>query len=530
MADDKDQEKQDCWGPFIEVRGVKVPLMVALLLVVGVILGGVGVYVVYPWSPMLKDKVQMTVVALPSPTFFPTYTLFPTHTPYPTYTPCPTSMAISEASDGEEEEIKLRGVVLNEEGVPLKGAKVTLLVTSLYPYPEPTDSEGAFIFKIPASKRGTEAKIIVEAKGYETFEKYIELSDSLEELHIRLSPVLSPTQIAVVATPTAIPSTPALVTATPLPTGVAQIDFAHPLKLKELNVGGVVYRVVFSPDSQWIAASAGNSNGKGKLYVWRIDSWHRQEITLPKPVRALSFGIVGGETVLAVGSDEGSVYMLNVEEKTGVKVQLEPEFVTEGRWPVYSLAFSPDGRWLAFGSWKEIGIWDVSEEKMRKTVNGSYDWPIFDVAFSPDGQIIASAGWDGKVRLWNLEGQVISEIEASDNVAYSVAFKGKYMAVGTFEDVVGLWEVSNPLHPKKVGAFKGHTGDVFSVAFAPNEDVLASGGWDKTLDLWEVSTGKRISSQEFDSSVRSVAFSPDETMLAVSLEKGKVIVWRLSQP
>ncbi len=92
MANRQTQAKANCWGPSIEVMKVKVPLIAALLLLVGAVLGGIISYMgfLHPRNPMLEAQVRMTVAALPS------YTPWPTYTPRPTYTPAPTCTVIND--------------------------------------------------------------------------------------------------------------------------------------------------------------------------------------------------------------------------------------------------------------------------------------------------------------------------------------------------------------------------------------------------------------------------------------------------
>ena len=56
----------------------------------------------------------------------------------------------------------------------------------------------------------------------------------------------------------------------------------------------------------------------------------------------------------------------------------------------------------------------------------------------------------------------------------------------------------------------GHSGEVLSVAIAPDGKTALSGSDDKTLRLWDLASGREIRKFEGHSGwVRSVAFSPD---------------------
>ncbi|GAB4293343.1 MAG: hypothetical protein Fur0025_29580 [Oscillatoriaceae cyanobacterium] len=193
--------------------------------------------------------------------------------------------------------------------------------------------------------------------------------------------------------------------------------------------------------------------------------------------------------------------------------------------PASSGAVSADGRMLALGENRDIYLWDLTTGQFLRQLTGHTSW-VISVSFSPDGKYLASGSWDYTVRLWDVAtGRSLRQLTRHIRNVTSVSFSpdGKTLASGSTDKTVRLWDMATG---QQLRQLTGHKKDVYRVSFSPDGKYLASGSTDKTVRLWNVATGQELRQLTgHTESVSSVSFSPDGQTLASGSSDNTVQLW-----
>jgi WD40 repeat protein len=194
---------------------------------------------------------------------------------------------------------------------------------------------------------------------------------------------------------------------------------------------------------------------------------------------------------------------------------------------VWGLAFSPDGTILAVATaHKTIVLWGTDTWEPVGVIQAFEAGPASWVRFSPDGSTLYATGhyFSTMVR-WDVETreQLGEPVPAGFPMRFEVSPSTGLVAIaGQFQPLT-LYDAD--LEP--LPAFETDVGRASSTAFTPDGRILALGGDDGTVRLFDVESGEQLGSPlgaHSDWTI-SVAFSPDGTKLVSGGQDGTVRIW-----
>ena len=239
----------------------------------------------------------------------------------------------------------------------------------------------------------------------------------------------------------------------------------------------------FSPDGHRLLTGARH----GLLKIWDVESGE-ESLTVQvglQWLRCVAWSPDGRRFAYPAGSN-----VVISDAETGKRVLPLLACDDEPR----SLAWSPDGKILAVGYYKSrfrkaiscVKLWDADTGEEIATsayAEGGCD----SVAWRPDGSFLAGSGKSTRVWDSTLGNEFV--VAADNSLCVDWSPDGQYLAAGSARGTITIYD-AEAWTP--IDILEGHSGFVEALAWHPHLPRLASGARDRTIRIWDTSTGREL--------------------------------------
>jgi hypothetical protein len=218
------------------------------------------------------------------------------------------------------------------------------------------------------------------------------------------------------------------------------------------------------------------------------------------PVRALA---VSPDKSAVVASRGNQIHVYDAGSGAHIRALIDPNLKSPNNKPVKaahlalveSVAFSPDGKYIASGAFQEAVLWDAQTGALRQRITGFAD-RVVALGFSPNGKLLATGGGapteDGEIKVLEIpSGKVVADIKnGHSDTVFGVAFSpdGTKLATGAADKFVKVFEIPSG---KFLKSFEGHTHHVLDVGWKGDGKLLASASADNSIKVWNYETGEQ---------------------------------------
>lgn len=316
-------------------------------------------------------------------------------------------------------------------------------------------------------------------------------------------------------------------TTTPTPTEIAH---SYPVR-------GVAINPAYTGSSTpFLATSSYDSSGQVRL--WNLDGTENGSAIGTSYPRRLNFSSDG--SLIAVVDGDFYTAVLNVSQRARVG---HPSINSNGPGrPFFGLN---DQQLISTNSYT-IGLWTVTGPGSSGYSAGSIDGNgvlsnsqllgprgnnVRKVAIRPQGDLIVVADDDENLQLFNLEtttpiGRTVGNPNGSDYGSLAFHPDSQVLAAGDESGKVQLWRISSTSDHDLISTINAHTGYTYGLAYSPQGNLLASGGGDDLVKIWNPDNGNLIRTLEgHTSDVNDLVWAPDSSWLASASDDRTIRIW-----
>lgn len=298
-----------------------------------------------------------------------------------------------------------------------------------------------------------------------------------------------------------------------------QADSQALLATYESDSGARATSITFTADGQHLVAG----DAEGAVRLLDAGDLHGAEVLshLAAGVRSTT-ALPDGR--IAIAGDDGAAQIWTLQPRGMIAVPDDQPGGNQG------IEASPDGTMLATFN-NDGRVWVRRTQDLQVLHRFEFPASVTQVRFSEDGRRLAAVGASGRVLVWSIpEGEVEHDLEATQGVGTvrSLAFShdGSLIAAGLVHRGIVVFSLDDG---HLVGNLGGHSDAVSALCFRPDDALLASASWDRTIRTWRTSefasAGGMTTLTGHENYVLAVAFAPDGASVVSASQDGTIRTW-----
>lgn len=298
---------------------------------------------------------------------------------------------------------------------------------------------------------------------------------------------------------------------------------------------GCVRRIFFHPDGQRLIATSDDQSQR--ILEWDTVSGKMLRQVAGKCIWANIVAFSPDRKILAsTVSGDSALHLWDTATGKEIRKVLIP--IEEDNNSPSAIVFSPGGKQLALSGpmGKELWLIRVDTGKRLWHREEKTNWTFAYPCFSADGRILAVVGNQSMHFIEVSSGRLLRQIalpKDGRSTAAAISPDGRTMAVAFStwkQQTLTLWEIASGKERLSIRAPQGQLAQLNSVVFSPDGRLLAAGGWDRILYLWDTRTGQQVQRLEgHHGDIDSLAFAPDGWRLASGSLDTTILTWDVPQ-
>lgn len=266
----------------------------------------------------------------------------------------------------------------------------------------------------------------------------------------------------------------------------------------------------------------------GKVYVSEVE--HTEDGY--QPIRWARWSLERRDGYYQYRERTGLV-RIGPEDTSPVELLLEATLNPQN--PIYSVAASPNGDHFVVGDGAgKITIGSLRLGTVTRTIQ-AHEERVWAVDYSPDGSVFVSGSEDGRIILWNADGDQIGVVGEVDEWVTSLSFSPEgdhilsgHRVQGSREEaaVVRCWSVKELGKAQSLVTYMPHEkGNVYSVSFLPSGRGIVSSGSDSTVRYYSFDKQQTVVSDKHSGTVFCLAVHPTSDVVITGGQYGTIKLW-----